>query len=340
MVDNNDNKSYGLGLAIVTVRSIREAMRTVFYYAMGEKLITENPVKRTTVPPAPLSTANPLTLEEVWAFLSVKDLFHYGDAFLFQLQTGLRPEELMALIWSDIDFIKGTLRIERACKWLNGSFKGLGKVKTKRSPRVIELAPEQLDFLKARLIKQNREIAEKQNAGEKYGEPNVQEWLSRERPKQRHLYGNTNLVFPNLEGRIPSSSVVRGCFKRMLRRAGFTGDRRKLRWYDLRHTHATYLLTLGVPDHEVAARLGHSVLMLNEMYAHVLPQRQRMASSLIVSLIPLNIKGTPAQEEILTRISKIAMKAKTDLEGALMYFFKKREDNPTLEHNLEHMESI
>ena len=148
MVNNHEEKSYGLGLGIVTVRWIRESLRTVFYYALSEKLLSENPVKRTTVPPAPLSTANPFTLDEVWAFLSVKDLFRYGDAFLFQLQTGLRTEELMALIWSDVDFAGGTLRIERACKWLNSSFKGLGDVKSKRSRRVIELAPEQLDFLK------------------------------------------------------------------------------------------------------------------------------------------------------------------------------------------------
>jgi integrase len=337
MVEIND-KSYGLGLAIVTVKTIRESLRAVFYYAMGEKLVTENPVTRTTLPPAPLSTANPFTLEEVWTFISVKDFYHYGDAFVFQLQTGLRPEELMALIWSDVDFINGDLRVERACKWFNGSFQGIGRVKTKRSARIIELAPEQLDFLKARLEKQNREIAEKRKAGQPFGEPKVEEWLRKERPKQRHLYGNINLIFPNLEGRLPSSSVVRGSFKRMLRRAGFTGDRRKLRWYDLRHTHATYLLTLGVPDHEVAARLGHTVLMLNNMYAHVLPKRQRTASSLIVSLIPFNIKGTPSREDIFTRVQKLVSKTKEELEGALMYFFRNRGDNFGLEHNAEHLE--
>lgn len=110
-----------------------------------------------------------------------------------------------------------------------------------------------------------------------------------------------------------------------------------LRWYDLRHTHATYLLTMGVPDHEVAARLGHSVLMLNEIYAHVLPKRQRLASSLIVSLIPTKITGTPVREEIFTRVGRLAAMAKEELEGSLMHFFKNKEGDPALEHNPEHI---
>lgn len=326
VVRSSKSEHYGLGLATTTVRRLRGMLSTAFSHAVALRLINENPVKGTKIPRSPLSSANPFTLEEVWAVVSVKDHFYYGDAFLFQLQTGLRPEELMALIWDDIDFSDGTLRIERACKWINSSFRGFGKVKSIRSARVIELAPEQLDFLKDRLDKQRGKAAEAKRAGTAYGEPEMEEWLRRERSNQRHMYSNTKLIFPTSEGRVPSMSAPRGNFKSILRRAGFSGSRLRLRWYDLRHTHATYLLTLGIPDHEVAARLGHTVQMLNDTYAHVLPARQRRASRLITSLIPINAVDKPSKEEILSRVKRLSTETKEELEAALMRFFKKGEE--------------
>src|SRR5947209_6540094 len=165
MEGTNKKASYGLGLGVNTVRDIRSGLSAAFNFAVDEDLILKNPVKKTVVPPPPLSAVNPLTIEEAWAFVSVKDLYWYGDAFSFQLQTGLRPEELIALIEDDIDFDKGELRIERACKWVGNVFTEFGPPKSRRSYRVIKLAPEHLEFLKTHLEKQKRHVRERTNAG-------------------------------------------------------------------------------------------------------------------------------------------------------------------------------
>ena len=45
-----------------------------------------------------------------------------------------------------------------------------------------------------------------------------------------------------------------------------------VRFHDLRHTHATHLLTSGVPIHVVSARLGHASIQTTvDVYGHVLP---------------------------------------------------------------------
>ena len=45
-----------------------------------------------------------------------------------------------------------------------------------------------------------------------------------------------------------------------------------VRFHDLRHTHATPLLTSGVPTHVVSARLGHAGIQTTvDVYGHVLP---------------------------------------------------------------------
>jgi integrase len=298
MSKTKEEARYGLGLAVNTVKDIRSALKAAFNFAVDERLLMENPVKKTVIPPPPLSSANPLTVEEAWAFISVKGMFWYGDAFTLDLQTGARPEELMAWIWDDVDFDKGEIRIERACKWIDGAFTGFGAVKTRRSERVIELAPEHIEFLKAHQEKQNDHIKTVTKTGLSYGEPKMLEWIRKERSKQQHQYKHTNLIFPSQRGNVPNSNGLRASFKRMLRRAGLTGIRLEVRLYDLRHTHATILLTLGFPDHEVANRMGHTVDMLNNTYAHQYKGRQRRASSLFVKLIPLTTSGSVKPADI------------------------------------------
>lgn len=323
MAKKNDDIRYGLGLAVNTVIGVRASLGAAFNFAVDEKLISENPVKKTSLPPPSLSSVNPLTIEEAWAFVSVKDHFWYGDAFSFDLQTGLRPKELEALIEDDIDFDKGEVRIERACKWVCGVFTGFGPVKTRRSERIIQIAPDVSEFLQIHLEKQKKHIKERMDAGLPYGEPKVQEWINKYRPKQRHKYTKTNLIFPSRAGTVPTLVLLRTSFKRMLRRAGFVGDRLEVRLYDLRHTHATILLTLDYPDHEVAARMGHPPGMLNNIYAHQYKSTQRKASVLFANLIPLNTSGLVRPTEIQERITLLVAQAQRELEEALSKLLNK-----------------
>jgi len=59
-----------------------------------------------------------------------------------------------------------------------------------------------------------------------------------------------------------------------------------IRLHDTRHTHATILLTAGVPVHVVSQRLGHaSAVVTMTVYAHVLPGSQREAADRFAALI-------------------------------------------------------
>jgi len=59
-----------------------------------------------------------------------------------------------------------------------------------------------------------------------------------------------------------------------------------IRLHDLRHTHATVLLTAREPVHVVSQRLGHaSPVVTMTVYAHVLPGSQREAAELFARLI-------------------------------------------------------
>lgn len=277
-------KRFGIGLAPSTVHRIRSVLKAAFRYAVDENLIDENPVSKTKLPSYASSIACAMTVEEANAFVSVRETVRQGDAFVFQLHTGLRPQELMALIWEDVNFEQGTIRIERACKWLQGRFIGFGPTKTKRGNRTIKIAPEYVGLLRAHYEKQRTIIEKHERKGTHYGEPKLSEWVIKYRPKQTYLYTAARLIFPDHHGRALTSSSPRKAFKIMLQNAGITTN---YRWYDLRHTHATLLLTAGEPIHEVAPRMGHSVTMLLTMYAHFLPTRLDSAPTLLARLIPL-----------------------------------------------------
>ena len=71
-------------------------------------------------------------------------------------------------------------------------------------------------------------------------------------------------------------------FKRALQAADL-GD---LRYHDLRHTHATLLLRLGVPVHLVSRRLGHTSIQVTlRFYAHVMPGDDRQVGEAIGKLL-------------------------------------------------------
>lgn len=305
-----EGSRWGLGLAVNTAKTVRDGLSAAFNFAYKGGYIKTNPVSGTKLPKAKPSAATSFTIEEALAFVHAKDQYWYGDAFVLQLHTGVRNAELMALIWDDVDFDAGELRIERACKWIGGRFTGFGPTKTGES-RYIDLGPRQLELLRAHRDKQRKDVEEATAAGLWVGEPKMKEWLASERGRQ---YRNTNLVFPSYAGNTQLIQRIRDVFKAML--IG-SGCRVGLRWYDLRHTNATFLLTMGVPEHEVAARLGHSVRELQDTYSHVLPKRQRRASILFEHLVPTTITKAITGTEIDTHLQNFINKTKEEFGSFL-----------------------
>jgi integrase len=283
----NKKNLCGLGLSPASVKVIKNALNGAFKLAVDNGILTENPVSNIKVRVPKQSSSATLTIEEAKAFAAVKDQFWYGNAFVFQLHTGLRNQELMALIWDDVDFDKGTLRIERACKWVRGACVEIGRPKTEGSNRVIELEAEHLELLRLQLKKQQEVIEKRKKLGTWYGDRRINEWIKKERPRQSHLYVKTNLIFPKSDGRVPGSHSVRNQFKVMLQSAGIRNSERNLRWYDLRHTHASVLVDAGLPAPKIAERMGHSVAMLLGMYTHPLSDSLRRPSRIFADLIPI-----------------------------------------------------
>ena len=60
----------------------------------------------------------------------------------------------------------------------------------------------------------------------------------------------------------------------------------RIRFHDLRHTHATLALSAGIHPKVVSERLGHaSVAFTLDTYSHAIPAMQETAAELVASLV-------------------------------------------------------
>jgi integrase len=86
-------------------------------------------------------------------------------------------------------------------------------------------------------------------------------------------------VRPAIRGAPDSISQA---FERAVARSGLT----RLRFHDLRHTHASHLLAAGVNVKIVSERLGHaSVSFTLDVYGHTMPGQQASAAAAVAALV-------------------------------------------------------
>jgi integrase len=214
------------------------------------------------------------TNEETDLFLEAARSHPLYAMWLAFTTTGLRPQEMFALKWSDIEVkpvrarIEGKMveipttyfNVQRAMKHVGkGRYEVSNKLKTKKSKRKVSLPPVLIDALTAH----RRQQAEAMLAsGESF---------------ERNDY-----IFPNRVGRPLDVNNVRDMFHGLCEAA----EIRKIKLYGLRHTHATLLLAAGVHLKVVSERLGHSSIMLTgDVYSHVMPEMDTETAMTIDTLI-------------------------------------------------------
>jgi integrase len=94
--------------------------------------------------------------------------------------------------------------------------------------------------------------------------------------------GPDDWMFCNRSGRFLNPESISQLFDRILRRT----DLRRIRFHDLRHTHATLLIAAGVPIKIVSERLGHAhPAFTMHTYQHVLPGMSAAAAEQFALLV-------------------------------------------------------
>lgn len=226
------------------------------------KLLKDNPASGITLPKIRKKEMNVWSLEQVNYFINeskkTKRLTRCYIGFLIALLTGMRQGEIMGLRWKDIDieaqiiYIRQTLTQDAEIKY---------GAKNASSVRSIHISNKLISELK---IHRKRVLAEKLLLGQDYNDFDLVICTQSGKPM---IPRNFRKEFYNLTEKI---------------------DLPKIRFHDLRHTHATMLIQQNVNVKLISERLGHAEIgtTLNT-YSHVLPNMQKTISDELDKIIEM-----------------------------------------------------
>jgi integrase len=266
VLEKSGRKDYreGEGLSPRTVRYLHTIMHGVLAQAVRDGILLRNPADAATPPSAREAKPPEMkcwTAVQLAAFLGwARENSQHYPLWHVLAHTGMRRGELLALRWRNVDLDAATLSIRRSAGMVRNAGESAGVVEgdTKSGkPRVIDL-----DLATVAVLRAHR----KDRGG-----------------MALQLARDDALVFGDIEGRHRNPEHTSRQFTRDVTRCQLVPV---IRTHDLRHTHATILLTAREPVHVVSQRLGHaSAVVTMTVYAHVLPGSQREAANLFARLI-------------------------------------------------------
>jgi integrase len=247
----------GTGLASKTVHEVHMVLRSALDLAVRRELLDRNVADATHSRrrrPAH-RRARAWTAQELADFLEASRSQRLYPALHLAAFTGMRRGEVVGLHWSDLDAERKRISVSRTLQNVAGRPVEFD-VKTRTSRRSIDLD----DATVATLTRWRRKLS-------RDGLP----------------HGADDWMFLNTRGRFLNPESVTQVFDRVVAR---TPGLPRVRFHDLRHTHASILVMAGVPIKVVSERLGHAnPAFTMHTYQHLLPGMSAAAADQFAHLI-------------------------------------------------------
>ena len=240
------------------IRSVHQILQQIFDLAVKLGMLSSNVAKTVGNVKKDRPKVDFWTVEEFQLFISTFDKSYiyellYFTTFWFFFMTGVRTSELQAIEWSKIDFEKGTVLIDCSMYYKSQKEWYLTGTKSISGVRLLYLDDDTLEHLKY--------------------------WK-----KAQSQIGECKFVFS-----IADSPLVKSTLKRVLKSHSDYAKIKSIRIHDLRHSHASFMLSLGMNDLEMQNRLGHADIKTTlGTYSHLRPNAMkevatRMTGKVMVS---------------------------------------------------------
>jgi integrase len=255
------------GLSARTVLHHHRVLSQALHQAVRWQLLARNPADAVE-PPRPIRTEmRALDEPQIARLLEASRPNRLLNlAILLATTTGLRRGELLALRWRDIDLDAASLSVRQSLEETraNLTFK---EPKTEKGRRTVALPELAIEALRRRKAEQ-----------------------ARVRLMLGPAYVDHDLVCAQDDGRPLRPRSLTHAFVNLLKRRP---DLIRIRFHDLRHSHATILPRNGIHPKIVSERLGHSTVGITlDVYSHVLPGMQEEAARKIDVALRLAIGGS------------------------------------------------
>ncbi|MCC2612622.1 site-specific integrase [Neorhizobium petrolearium] len=245
------------GLSPTTVRHMRRVLVMALNQAVTWELLAKNPA---AVSKAPKQERKPMLAydaPQTAMLLQAIDGKRLHIPVLLAVMCGLRRGEIAALRWKHIDWAGARVSIIESAEQTSEGVH-YKEPKSGRS-RVVDLSPSVVAALKAHRARQAEGLLA-------LGIRSTDD----------------TFIVSDHEGTPLKPRMLTDGWLRLLDRL----DLPKIRFHDLRHTHATQLLSAGVHPKIASERLGHSTIGITlDLYSHVMPGMQANAAAQIDEMI-------------------------------------------------------
>jgi integrase len=225
-------------VSITTTRYARSVLVIALNHAVRWGYVARNVAQVVEPPPAQKYEAQLLTEEQAGRFLAAVAGHRLEPLYRVALGLGLRQGEILALKWADVDLQGATLTVKDS--------------KTPHGRRTLRLPPVLVRVLQ-------------------------QHWSGQQ--QERRLQGTNwqehGRVFTGTRGKPILDTVLRAHFKTTLKRAGLSDT---IRFHDLRHSFASFLIAQGEHPRVIMQIMGHSSISITmDIYGHIFEDKERSA---------------------------------------------------------------
>jgi integrase len=267
------------GSAPATAHQAHRTIRTALNEAVRRGHLARNPAMLAKAPRLRDAEVEPYSVDEIKLLLKAALEERNGARWAVALALGLRQGEALGLRWDDVDLDAGTLFVRRGRlrpRWEHGCDGTCGRKFGGHCPKGVALRDETAEpksragrrriVLPDQLVELLRAHRDEQD---------------REQVAAAQLWTDGGWVFTTLTGRPLNPRTDWTDWKKLLTRAGV----RDGRLHDARHTAATVLLLLGVPERAVMGVMGWSNTAMAARYQHVTAAIERDIAGRVGGLI-------------------------------------------------------
>lgn len=220
-------------------------LRQIFDMAVNDDILIKNPCRNIELPRHVKHEKRVLTEEEKAIIKKADGLDALHTAYIHLLYgSGMRPAEMFALTWNDIDFKNNTVTINKALQFTNSRVASVGLPKTDKSIRTIPVPAFVMRSLSAY--------------------------------KREGMQSPTSTIFGANTGELRTRSAYRNIFDVAIHSLGL----KDITPYMFRHNYCTQCYLDGVDIKVCQYLMGHSgTKMVLEVYTHIAKTEQALKLS-------------------------------------------------------------